>query len=677
MAGEIFISYRRADAAWVRLLHDRLRAEGVEAWYDALVGPGQDWRGATARALEDSQIFVLLFSENAAQSSDIAKELAAAVLEKKLIVPVRLQNIAPKGAFLYELASRNWIDAYENTETRLGELAKGLAHLVRTGARDESALPFGHAPENLPTPRRFKPVLAAAGAVLLVAAAGAFYWLHPRQAPPPARPAAARVAVLPFGTLSDNPAARQFAESLTDEIVTRLNRGRIQVVSRDDAAALRGADRDRKVSDLGVALLFEGTVESGDNSFKVRLHLDDPVRHVTLWSGSVDAPADKSSQSQAGIASRTVEVVACSNRALAPEHGLNDPDLLSRYLDACDIFVKHLYSRQEIYELFASLREVSAKAPGFTPAHSDFAKFALYFSAILPPEQAAPFRKEGEEEARKALALDPKSPDAHLALSWVLPTTDWAGREKLLRQGVAGDPNWPHTNGFLGKFLAETGRLREAAVYLQRAAAADLQIDWAPENASFQCGSGQFEAVDTLLGALKNKPGDGYIWGTVSQCMLYARRWTDLRALRGDSSLRPAYLTPEILAREDIYLAAGDTGKPADIAKARSMAMSAPSGPNKVTKAAIQELAALGLIDDAFALAERYAPGAPLTAADSAFLFYSLTEPMRRDRRFMQLAARIGLVGYWRSSGKWPDFCSDPGLPYNCQAEARALASGK
>jgi len=66
-----------------------------------------------------------------------------------------------------------------------------------------------------------------------------------------------------------------------------------------------------------------------------------------------------------------------------------------------------------------------------------------------------------------------------------------------------------------------------------------------------------------------------------------------------------------------------------------------------------------------------------LTAADSAFLFYSLTEPMRRDRRFMQLAARIGLVGYWRSSGKWPDFCSDPGLPYNCQAEARALASGK
>ena len=32
MAGEIFISYRRADQAWAQLLHSQLRAEGVEAW---------------------------------------------------------------------------------------------------------------------------------------------------------------------------------------------------------------------------------------------------------------------------------------------------------------------------------------------------------------------------------------------------------------------------------------------------------------------------------------------------------------------------------------------------------------------------------------------------------------------------------------------------------------------
>src|ERR1700733_13225967 len=145
MAGEIFISYRRADQAWARLLYAQLQAEGVEAWYDAQVGAGQDWRISTTKALQASRIFVLLFSSNAAQSSDIAKELAAAVFEKKLIIPVRLENVAPSGAFLYELASRNWVNAFDNTEAKLSELAHSLAELVKNGVKDESILSFDRA----------------------------------------------------------------------------------------------------------------------------------------------------------------------------------------------------------------------------------------------------------------------------------------------------------------------------------------------------------------------------------------------------------------------------------------------------------------------------------------------------------------------------------------------------
>jgi Tol biopolymer transport system component len=181
MTGEIFISYRRTDEAWARLLHGLLQAEGVEAWYDAQVGAGQDWRGATAKALEASQIFVLLFSASAAQSREIAKELAAATLENKLIIPVRLENIAPKGAFLYELASRNWINAYENTEAKFAELAKGLAHLVRTGARDENVLPFDRsAGGQIAAPSRKgmgKPAFIATAAVVAIAAAAIATWL--------------------------------------------------------------------------------------------------------------------------------------------------------------------------------------------------------------------------------------------------------------------------------------------------------------------------------------------------------------------------------------------------------------------------------------------------------------------------------------------------------------------
>jgi tetratricopeptide (TPR) repeat protein len=44
-----------------------------------------------------------------------------------------------------------------------------------------------------------------------------------------------------------------------------------------------------------------------------------------------------------------------------------------------------------------------------------------------------------------------------------------------------------------------------------------------------------------------------------------------------------------------------------------------------------------------------------------------------RDPRSMQVAARFGLVQYWRSSGHWPDFCGWPDLPYDCKAVSAKL----
>jgi hypothetical protein len=241
---------------------------------------------------------------------------------------------------------------------------------------------------------------------------------------------------------------------------------------------------------------------------------------------------------------------------------------------------------------------------------------------------------------------------------------------------VAGDPDWPHTNGFLAKLLAETGRLRDAAGFMQRAAAADLQIDWRPENGWLQCGSGQFEpATSYLTAALKRKPGDVETYGRLHSCLQFARRWSDLHALIHDGDQRPAAVPTEAIAREDVYLAAEETRKPTDVAIARNQALAAPEGGNILIVAAIQTLSDLGLVDDAFTVASRYTPGAALTGADSAFLFYPLSAPMRRDPRFMQLAARLRLADYWRASGKWPDFCADASLPYSCKEETDKLLS--
>jgi hypothetical protein len=56
-------------------------------------------------------------------------------------------------------------------------------------------------------------------------------------------------------------------------------------------------------------------------------------------------------------------------------------------------------------------------------------------------------------------------------------------------------------------------------------------------------------------------------------------------------------------------------------------------------------------------------------------LFRPQFRTLHRDRRFMVISKRLGLLDYWRISGKWPDLCAEPDLPYDCRAEAAKLAA--
>ena len=89
---------------------------------------------------------------------------------------------------------------------------------------------------------------------------------------------------------------------------------------------------------------------------------------------------------------------------------------------------------------------------------------------------------------------------------------------------------------------------------------------------------------------------------------------------------------------------------------------------------ALTILTMLGDLDDAFAQAQLYRPVNPYMPP---YLFLPPTAPLRSDPRFMQVAAKLGLVAYWRATGHWPDFCSEPCLPYDCRREAVKIAASR
>jgi hypothetical protein len=55
---------------------------------------------------------------------------------------------------------------------------------------------------------------------------------------------------------------------------------------------------------------------------------------------------------------------------------------------------------------------------------------------------------------------------------------------------------------------------------------------------------------------------------------------------------------------------------------------------------------------------------------DTDILFRPDFAAVRADPRFMPIAAKLGLVRYWRQSGYWPDFCTSEQLHYDCKTEA-------
>jgi hypothetical protein len=130
MKYDIFISYRRTDRELVASVVRRLEARGVGVWYDAEIDGGADWREVIVEALTSSDMLAIFFSEECNNSRQLKKELAIADTLGKPVVPILIENTQPRGAYLYELADRNWIQAWPDPMDRVDELVEHLATLA-------------------------------------------------------------------------------------------------------------------------------------------------------------------------------------------------------------------------------------------------------------------------------------------------------------------------------------------------------------------------------------------------------------------------------------------------------------------------------------------------------------------------------------------------------------------
>ena len=111
---QVFISYSSKDKVVADGAKHALEAQGIRCWKapDDIL-PGDDWAESIADIIPKVKAMVLIWSEASQDSKEVKKELTLAMRSGVTLIPFRIEDIQPKGAFGYHFANLHWLDAFD------------------------------------------------------------------------------------------------------------------------------------------------------------------------------------------------------------------------------------------------------------------------------------------------------------------------------------------------------------------------------------------------------------------------------------------------------------------------------------------------------------------------------------------------------------------------------------
>jgi serine/threonine-protein kinase len=333
--------------------------------------------------------------------------------------------------------------------------------------------------------RRVRRIAAAAAAVVACCALAALLWLGAgrlRRAPSPAAALPTTVAVLPFADRSPAGDQEYFSDGITDELIATLARVEgLRVASRTSAFAFKGRAADVRTvgAQLGVGAVLEGSVRRAGDRLRITAQLVSVADGYHLWSDSYDRDAGDGFAIQEEIARAIAQTLRVKLVGPAADTGTRDGPGARAY----DLYLKgrHAlylkgryawYSRTEegLRAAASYFEQAVAQAPAYARAHAGLADAyaVLGFYDYLPPTEA--FAK-AEAAARRAAALDAGLAAPRATLGYVALYHDWdfARGEEEFRRAVALDPNYSTAHQWYANLLTAAGRHAEAEREMRRA----------------------------------------------------------------------------------------------------------------------------------------------------------------------------------------------------------------
>jgi hypothetical protein len=141
MAHDVFISYPHQDKTVADAACTKLETQGIRCWMAPRdIAPGADWAESIVEAIDGCRVMIIIFSAHTNQSKQVGREVQQAFDGEKPVVPLRIENVTPKGSFRYYMGSVHWLDALTPPlEDHLERLAISVRALVKITPPDSES----------------------------------------------------------------------------------------------------------------------------------------------------------------------------------------------------------------------------------------------------------------------------------------------------------------------------------------------------------------------------------------------------------------------------------------------------------------------------------------------------------------------------------------------------------
>ncbi|WP_158882186.1 hypothetical protein [Rhodanobacter sp. L36] len=235
------------------------------------------------------------------------------------------------------------------------------------------------------------------------------------------------IAVLPFENLSEDKGNQYFADGMQDLILTRLaDIGELKVISRTSTMKYASHPDDLKIiaQQLGVAAILEGSVQKAGNSVLINVQLIDARTDNHLWAESYQRTLENIFGVEGEVAGKIASALKATLSPSQAEAVIAVPTRNPKAYDAY-LWAKHTQDTDNNHEdaspeAIAGFQQAVALDPQFALAWADLAWAQLW--AWRDETQPTTFGQSAtlqaaQQNAQRALTLQPDLPEAHLAMS--------------------------------------------------------------------------------------------------------------------------------------------------------------------------------------------------------------------------------------------------------------------